>query len=193
MDESEVSLSMNIVQIGCAYFLYNFQIMCKHVSVYQKQTIFHMFWIKLYFQKPKLFTCDKCWVVKKSKAQIDKHRAAHEWGILYCKVCKKSYNDKTHLVEHEDTHTKEHRKTCKETLEGSQVCHHTYLVQGSIRTHMRNAHNKPLMTRNYHTKDGKNLPMKPYKSTKTTQPKKTPQQLTLLAMLKFTFLHHMIV
>ena len=52
--------------------------MCEHISVYQKQTIFHMIWIKPYFQKPKIFMCDKCGVVKWSKAQIDKHKAAHE-------------------------------------------------------------------------------------------------------------------
>ena len=81
-----------------------------------------MFWIKLYFQKPKIFTCDKCGVVKRSKAQIDKHTVAHERGILYCKVCKKPYDDKSQLEEHQDKHTKEHRYTCKETMEGGKIC-----------------------------------------------------------------------
>ena len=62
--------------------------------------------------------CDKCGVVKRSKAQIDKHTVADERGILYCKVCKKPYDDKTHLEEHQDKHTKEHRYTCKETMDG---------------------------------------------------------------------------
>ena len=79
-----------------------------------------MFWIKLYFQKPKIFTGDKCGVVKRSKEQIDKHSTAHEKGILHRKVCKKSYDDRTHLDEHQDKHTKEHRYTCKETIEGGQ-------------------------------------------------------------------------
>ena len=92
--------------------------MCEHVSIYQKGTIFCMFWIKLYFQKPKIYMCDKCGVVKRSKAQIDKHSVAYERGILYWKVCKKSYNDRTHLDKHLDKHTKEHRYTCKETMGG---------------------------------------------------------------------------
>ena len=94
--------------------------MCEHVSIYQKQTIFRMFWIKLYFQKPKIFMCDKCGVVKRRKAQIDKHSAAHERGILHCKVCKKSHDDRTHLDEHQDKHTKEHRYTYQETMEGGK-------------------------------------------------------------------------
>ena len=81
---------------------------------------------KLYFQKPTAFKCVKCGVIKKTKAQFEKHSAAHKCGILYCKVCKKSYDDKNHLVEHEDKHTKEHRYTCKETVEGVGVCNKTY-------------------------------------------------------------------
>ena len=104
-----------------------------------------------------VFKCVKCSVIKKTKAQFEKHSAAHKCGILYCKVCKKSYNDKNHLVEHEDKHTKEHRYTCKETVEDVGVCNKTYQLQGSIRTHMRNAHNKPLLASNYHTKDEKDL------------------------------------
>ena len=60
-------------------------------------------------------------------------------------------------MEHKDKHIKEHRYTCKETLEGGQVCNHMYQVQGSIRMHMRNAHDKSLMTGNYHTKDEKEI------------------------------------
>ena len=57
--------------------------MCKHVSIYKKCTIFHVFWTKLYFQKPKIFTCDKCVVVKRSKEQIDKQTVAHERETYY--------------------------------------------------------------------------------------------------------------
>ena len=72
-----------------------------------------------------VFKCVKWSVIKKTKVQFEKHSAAHECGILYyCKICKKSYDDKNHLIEHEDKNTKEHRYTCKETVEGAGVCNY---------------------------------------------------------------------
>ena len=118
--------------------------------------------------------CDKCGDVKKTKAQIDKYSATHKWGILYCKVCKKSYDDKTHLVEHEDKHTMEHRFTCKETLVSGGVCNRMYQVQGNIRMHMRNAHDGSLITRNYHTKDKKELTYKTLQEYQKHTAKKNP-------------------
>ena len=42
-------------------------------------------------------------------------------------------------------------------MEGGETCNRMYQLQGSIRTHMRKAHGKTLLTRNYHAKDEKEL------------------------------------
>ena len=120
--------------------------------------------MKTIFQKPKVFKCNKCSVIKKTKAQFEKHSAAHRCGILYCK---------SHLVQHEDKHTKQHRYTCKETVEGGGICNKTYQVQGSIRMHKRNVHDKPLLTSNYHTKDEKDLTYKTLQEYQKCIAKKT--------------------
>ena len=53
--------------------------------------------------------------------------------------------------------------------------------------HMRNAHEKTLMTRNYHVKDEKQLTYETYKSTRNALPKRPPEQPTLSVMPKFSF------
>ena len=78
-------------------------------------------------------------------------------------------------------------------MEGGKTCNHKYQLQGSIRTHMSKAHGKTLLTRNYHTKDERELNYETLHEYQKHATKRPSQQPTLSAMPKFTFLHHIIV
>ena len=47
----------------------------------------------------------------------------HDKGLKYCKVCKKTFDEKDHLVEHEDSHiTSGKRYNCTEKLPNDTLC-----------------------------------------------------------------------
>ena len=106
----------------------------------------------LFFQKKKL-KCLDCGSLRGSLAQMKKHQKAHlEDKIRKCRVCEKIYDDDNHLEEHEDKHVLEPRYHCMIVSEvGQPPCGKKYMVKGSLRTHMCNAHDRGLVAGSYLT------------------------------------------
>ena len=75
---------------------------------------------------------------------------AHDKGLMYCKVCKKAFDQKDHKDEHEDSHIiNGKRYKCTEKLPDGMICRCQYKAWGSLRTHITNAHHKKLSEASY--------------------------------------------
>ena len=102
---------------------------------------------------------------------------AHNRGLLYCPVCKKSYKDTYHLMEHKDTHiiqTEEKLYTCTEELPNNQKCGCKYSAHGSLLNYARSAHKKGLKDGSYKRCDNVTYEMmEAYKDRQKKEPART--------------------
>ena len=75
---------------------------------------------------------------------------ARDKGLIYCKVCKKAFDQKDHLVEHEDSYIASRKRyKCTVKLPNNTLCGCQYKACESLRTHMNNAHKKKLSQGSY--------------------------------------------
>ena len=91
----------------------------------------------------------------------------HDKGLRYCKVCKKAFDQKDHIAEHEESHiTSGKRYKCIEKLPNDTLCGCQYKACGSLQTHINN-----VTKRNFHKVATLKMKMslgKPSKCTKHT-------------------------
>ena len=71
---------------------------------------------------------------------------AHNKGLMYCKVCKKAFDQKDHKDEREDSHIiNGKRYKCTDDM----ICGCQYKAWDSLHTHITNAHHKKLSEASY--------------------------------------------
>ena len=64
---------------------------------------------------------------------MKKHMKMHYKGLKYCKVCKKAFDQKNHLVEHKDSHiTSQKRYKCMEKHSNDTLYGCQYKACGSL-------------------------------------------------------------
>ena len=81
---------------------------------------------------------------------MKKHMTAHKKGLMYCKVCKKAFDQRDHKDEHEDSHIiSSKRYKCTEKLPDDMICGCQYKAWGSLHTHITIAHHKKLSEARY--------------------------------------------